>query len=246
MTTTGIPEVFEGTFGCGHEGSVSLTSVPASKRFSRIRYLREKGMCRECFGKARAKERAAEGQRDAVWAREHGFPALTGTEKQVIFGERVRKELLMGAYEVLVQSGQVTEEDFGASVQRPAELVTSAHWWIEAQDVDPARIGVMLTSAPEVQAVAWEEAVGATAIVGTAGQVPFARRVRHQMVEAARAHFVGGGMDARAFSSDIESLAAKVNAARWWLDVREAPPTALPALLADAGHDAYVDNAESS
>lgn len=241
-TTASIPDTFRGTFGCGHEGEVSLEKVPPAKRFARIRFLKTKGQCRACFAKSREKDRRAEDAKVGQWAREQGLPTLHGSEKQVRFGNAVRQRLVVEAYEQLVQDGGMSEEDWLVRVQSPVEVVTSAHWWVEVKDTAPDQLPVVLKSAEEIRAAAWEEATGAAPIRGTEAQVGWAARVRYQLVEDARAHFTSRGMGSGDFREQVEEPASRINAARWWLDLVDAPGEALPALIADAGHDAYVEN----
>lgn len=240
-----IPEVFEGVLGCGHEGRVSLASVPIDKRFSRIAFLQEKGRCSACFAKANEKERAAEATASTRWAAEKGLPALRGSAKQVSFGEKVRRDLLVEAHQVLVEDGAWTEGRFATEVQEPAELVTSAHWWIEQSQVLAAMLPEVLVESEPMRARAWGEKVGAVSIAGTAGQVDWATRIRYEKVEAARRLLVPESMSAEQFAESVEGAAARINAARWWIDQAEAPAEVLPQLLEAAGHDAYIENEES-
>lgn len=242
QATSSIPEVFQGTFGCGHDGEVSLAKVPSYKRFARIRFLKQKGKCKKCFTKSREKELRAEDAKVGEWAREQGLPELHGTDKQVRYANTIRQQMLLDAYEALVQSGRISESEWGSRVQAAIELVTSAHWWVEIKDIEASQLPVVVSSATEVKAAAWEQAVAASEVQGSAGQVAWATRARYELVESARDHFQGRGMDARTFREQIEDPAAKINAAHWWLDVRDAPAEALPALLDDAGDDAYLEN----
>lgn len=239
-----IPTEFRGVFGCGHEGTASLDRVPLAKRFARIAFLEERGSCSECRRKERVKELAAEGREAGVWAQSQGLPELTGSEKQKLFGEQERRELIMDAWRELVTSGHFSEEEFESEVLGRARLVRSARFWIDSRSSDPADLVATLDTAVSVQAAAWEAAMDAARIQGTDRQVPWATDVRFELVQKARQSVVPGTLTNEEFSETIEVPAAKINAATWWLDIKDAPAEALGELIAAAGDDAFIENVE--
>ena len=63
-----IPTEFELTFGCGHVGVIDLSALPPDQRGGRLEYLKDKGLCGDCFEATREKRRELE-QRSWVAAR---------------------------------------------------------------------------------------------------------------------------------------------------------------------------------
>lgn len=240
MAGNAIPEVFSGKFGCGHEGEVSLTNVPVAKRFSRVDWLSTKGKCRECFAKDGQKRLEKENKASAAWASEQGLPGLRGSAKQVGFGEQRRQGLVQDAYAALVAEGDWDDAAFEKGVLEPAQLVTAAHWWIEAGESEDASVlPELLEKSEPMRARAWEQRVNAAPIVGTSKQEDWGRRVRFEKVEAARET-----LDAQVFAQHVEEPAARINSAHWWIDISSAPVEALVDLLESAGDDAYIENVE--
>lgn len=240
----GVPDVFEGRFGCGHSGTASLASVPVTKRFARIKFLQERGRCQACFQKSRAKERASEANAAAEWASAQGLPALRGTGPQIAYGEQVRKELLRESHRVLVEEGDWDEARFGDEVQEPAELISSAHWWLEQKDIEVIELPAAISRSEPLQALAWETQISAAPMQGGPGQIPWAKRIRAGKVREARARLVPASLSEDEFVATVEAPAARVNAARWWIDLEDAPAELLPELVSAAGPDAFVENVE--
>lgn len=225
-----IPEYFEGTFGCGHEGRVSLENVALDKRFSRIRFLREKGSCKDCLGKQRASERSRQAGMAARWARGEGLPELIGSSKQIQFAEQVRHDLITDAWYALVTEGDVSEEEFEESIIQPSRVVTMAREWIDARFTDPAELATTVAGMTEVRAVAWELEEQMAPLQGSDRQVPWARRIRYDKITKA------------GLTGPVRDQAKRVNAAQWWISNADAPAEVLGQLVAAAGHDAFIEN----
>lgn len=239
-----IPTVFSGTMGCGHEDSVSLEKVPLAKRWSYSKFLAERGRCKACAKKdtVRAHEKAASEARG--WAQAQGLPELGGTPKQQTFAEQVRRDLISDAWEVLVADGGMSEEQFEEKILQRAQLVTDPSVWLDSRESDPLELEAVLEGSAEVRARVWERATGARMLQGTQRQVAWARLIRFEKVVGARAALVPSSMSDGEFSGTIEVEAARINSARWWLDINDAPVDVLAELMRSAGNDAYVDNVE--
>lgn len=142
---------FELTFGCGHVGTIDLSALPADRRGGRIAYLRDKGVCGDCFEATREKRRDLE-QRNWVsarrkeeaaqavqWARDGQYTELTGSAKQVPFAARVRFDLMRQLYEWAAQDGH--DPEGYARAEDAARGIDSARWWLDQRPLVTDRIG---------------------------------------------------------------------------------------------------------
>lgn len=94
------------TYSCGHAGTVELFG-PERDRERKLEWYRDSAVCPECYAKQQADERAAiESQYD--------LPALTGSEKQIAWAEKIRAGFLTERPEaeksLTVQSDRVAPE----------------------------------------------------------------------------------------------------------------------------------------
>ncbi len=146
-----IATEFELTFGCGHVGTIDLSALPADRRGGRIAYLKDKGLCGDCFEHTREKRRELERRswvtarrkeedaQAAQWARGEGYAPLAGSVKQTSFALRVRFELMHLLYEWAVQ-----EEHDPAGYERAeqtAKGIDTARWWLDQRRLVTDRIG---------------------------------------------------------------------------------------------------------
>ena len=90
-------------------------------------------------------ERRAE---EAVAIRSLGAPSgmgeLDGSDKSIPWGARVRYQLLSSAHDHHVANGGMSEDEFADRFEVPARTVTSASWWIDQRDTDPADMEELL------------------------------------------------------------------------------------------------------
>ena len=83
---------YYGTFSCGHEGRVNIIGPTkdrqwkADKRFS--------GMCEECYSKWLEEEKKIKNKEALEATKEMELPELTGTEKQIVWANTIRVELI--------------------------------------------------------------------------------------------------------------------------------------------------------
>lgn len=136
-----IATEFELTFGCGHVGTIDLSTLPADRRGGRVAYLQDKGLCGDCFEATREKRRELERrswvtsrrkEEDAEatqWARREQYAPLAGSAKQIAFAARVRYDLMRQLYEWAVQEGHAPAAY--ARVEATAKGIDTARWWLD-------------------------------------------------------------------------------------------------------------------
>lgn len=74
------------TYSCGHSGTVELFG-PERDRERKLEWYQEHAVCPECYARQQTEERAAiESQYD--------LPALTGSDKQIAWAEKIRAGFL--------------------------------------------------------------------------------------------------------------------------------------------------------
>ena len=139
---------------CGHCAEHDLSAKRASERAGYARWLGTKD-CTECWRASRdtqaardsdewlAERRAHELSVTETWEARAGMPALCGSDKAVEWGRRVRYQLLATAYEVL----GLSDEQFASRIETPARHVTSASWWIDQRDAEPADVEELVSDA---------------------------------------------------------------------------------------------------
>lgn len=131
------------THVCGHAQARDLSTDPATKRAAKAKWWATQ-TCTACL-KAQPRRRMpvsreVQAERDrrkqeALADQEaSNLPPLHGSEKQLDWALRVRFELIQTAYEDLVQSEALTEDEFDAQVLVPARRVSTARWWLDVKD----------------------------------------------------------------------------------------------------------------
>jgi len=85
--------------------------------------------------------------------------------------------------------------------------------------------------AERTQVAAWEHRINMPPLSGSPKQLDWGARVRHDLLIAAREQW--GGSDEE-FSERLLEPAKTIINAGWWIDNRDADPSDLPDLLADA------------
>lgn len=148
-----VPARLPVTYTCGHTETKDLSNRPAGERARLAKWYGAKFVCSECFVPGAVDEtraelearRATEHQELVAEAARDGLPVdLVGTAKQVGWAIRVRQELIRGAYEALVQTDLLTEEDFKGQVLIAARPLDRARWWIDNRDMSPADLPELL------------------------------------------------------------------------------------------------------
>lgn len=118
---------------CGHRVRHVLTV--AEEKQGKVEWL-ESVVCPECFRAEKEKEKAAARQKADAEAQkltsEAGFPALTGSEKQVKWANTIRAELwkLLGDADEPDPADQETLEAL-EKIRKRFFAETSAKWWID-------------------------------------------------------------------------------------------------------------------
>ena len=69
---------------------------------------------------------------------------LDGSDKAAPWGSRVRHQLLTASHAHFVTRGGMSEEELADRLEVPARTVTSASWWIDQRDTDPADMEELL------------------------------------------------------------------------------------------------------
>jgi hypothetical protein len=128
-----------------------------SERASYARWLATKE-CSDCWranrdkaaGKDReawlAQRRTGETNQIETWERRADMAVLDGSEKAVEWGRRVRFQLISSAYQHAQNNG-ATDDEFAIGTEVPARKVTSASWWIDQRDTDPADVSELVVDA---------------------------------------------------------------------------------------------------
>jgi hypothetical protein len=143
-----IKTVWPVNHSCGHEQDHDLSDKRPSERASFARWLEDKD-CSDCWRVAqdrawRAKRRAEEAAVIVSWEARAGMPALEGSDKAVGWGSRVRHQLVTEGHHYHVFDSDMSEFEFEDRFEAPARTVTSASWWIDQRDTDPADMEELL------------------------------------------------------------------------------------------------------
>lgn len=137
---------YDGTYSCGHEGTVSITG-PSKDRQRKADY-RFSGLCPECYKKQLEKEKEEKNVEAARKSEEMDLPELSGTEKQVAWANTLRVKQLEKLNErfekieaVLKEKGIDVVPGENIKMGEVAEALeyfihshTDAKYWIESRD----------------------------------------------------------------------------------------------------------------
>jgi len=139
---------------CGHTQDHDLSAKPAGDRAGLASWLASKD-CSTCWRAKQpgfdprskeewlAERRAAESAEVEAWETKAGMLPLSGSDKSVDWGRRVRRDVLSDAFEF----AGPTEDEFESTVLVPARTITRASWWIDQREADPADIEELVTTA---------------------------------------------------------------------------------------------------
>ncbi len=137
---------YEVTFSCGHLQEVELFGKH-KERDRKVEWYQSTGVCSACFKAQKDAELREISTKIAEASTELGLPALTGSEKQVVWAEILRQQRIKSS-----------AEDFARFYERHADLKdraepvldwlltqTSAKWWIDNRNEDTS---VLLCECP--------------------------------------------------------------------------------------------------
>ena len=142
------------THACGHDQDHDLFDKRPSARASYAKWLATK-QCSTCWRTERdqradkekeawlTKRRAEEHEAIETWERRFSMPAMDGSDKAVSWARQVRYELISAGAAQAEARGEDAEEYLGA-LEGALGTVTSASWWIDQRDTDPADVEELL------------------------------------------------------------------------------------------------------
>ena len=140
---------------CGHREEHDLSGRRPSERAGYARWLSSKD-CSICWRGTRGNDNGVDNEtwlterhaEEAVairaWERRAAMGELDGSDKSIPWGARVRYQLLSSAHDHHVANGGMSEHEFADRFEVPARTVTSASWWIDQRDTDPADMEELL------------------------------------------------------------------------------------------------------
>jgi hypothetical protein len=117
---------------CGHEEDHDLSEKRPSERAGYARWLTTK----DCSGCWHATKDAESGTNNETWL----------AERRAEEADAIRTwELLSSAHDFHVANDTMSDEEYAARFEAPARTVTSASWWIDQRDTEPADLEELLT-----------------------------------------------------------------------------------------------------
>ena len=135
--------VFPVEHSCGHAQDRDLVDTAASLRADKATWW-ETQICTDCLRAKPRPPRKVSKETRAMWnelseaAREDqermNLPPLQGSVKQIPWGTDERFKLLRNLYEELVQSEQLSEDEYDEQVTVLAHRIDWATWWIDHKD----------------------------------------------------------------------------------------------------------------
>jgi hypothetical protein len=151
----GIKTVWPIEHICGHREDHDLSAKRPSERAGYARWLATKD-CSGCWRATRdaqhatdnetwlAERRTEEATAIRTWETRAGMYDLDGSERSAPWGAHVRYQLLSAAHEHHVTDGAMSDDEYESRFEVPARTVTSASWWIDQRDTDPADLEELL------------------------------------------------------------------------------------------------------
>lgn len=163
-----VKTVWPITFSCGHSEDRDLSPKRADQRAGYAKWLADK-KCTPCWRGSQAssgerlsdsefiaEKRAEEAQAAQEWESEARMPDLEGAEKALDWGRRSRHNLLSGAYDTLVMSGDVGDKTWTETIEERARRITSASWWIDNREADAEDVAELVQAATTTDAATSE------------------------------------------------------------------------------------------
>lgn len=128
-------------FHCGHTAEMYIEGSTKDKE-RRIAYLEKYGVCPACYKKEQEEKREKAAKSAHEWAMQCNLPELTGTEKQIKWGETLRQEILIGIIaecKLMLKSSKNKEEYLELANKFKTMLKwmrdqEEAKFWIESRD----------------------------------------------------------------------------------------------------------------
>jgi hypothetical protein len=117
------------TYSCGHEGTIEVFGK-AGERERKIKYFEEYGLCPDCY-------KAEKQGEEKSFAEKYGLPELQGSEKQISWANKIRKEKIEAfeAEKPAIRKG--AGDDFADFLNEFADRYyknKSASWWIDHRE----------------------------------------------------------------------------------------------------------------
>ena len=140
---------------CGHLEEYDLSARCPSERAGYARWLSGKDRS-TCWRRTRgndqaidndswlAERRAAEAIEVRTWEQRAPMCELDGSDKAIPWGAQVRYRLLTAAHAYHVIGSGMSNDDFADRFEVPVRTVTSASWWIDQRETDPADMEELL------------------------------------------------------------------------------------------------------
>jgi hypothetical protein len=163
-----VKTVWPITFSCGHAEEKDLSSKRADERAGYAGWLSQK-KCTACWREDQdltgdglstqewiAKRRAEEAETISEWEAVAHMPTLAGAAKAIDWARRSRHAVLTVAYDALVVTGGLAEDDWAAMIEEPARRIDRASWWIDNRAAEPAEIAELVEAARHGDAVSTE------------------------------------------------------------------------------------------
>jgi hypothetical protein len=159
-----VKTTWEVDHACRHLEAHDLSVRRVSERAGYARWLATKD-CSDCWRTERdrlatrqreewlAVRGAKEGAEAGAWEALADMPVLDGSERTVDWAKRVRRSLLVAAYDTLGSD----EAQFAARIKAPARLIRRASLWIDQRDSGPADLEELLAVAARDQRTAATE-----------------------------------------------------------------------------------------
>lgn len=154
-----VKTVWPITFSCGHSEDRDLAAKRADQRAGYAKWLADKD-CTACWRPSQAntgqrlsesefiaKKRAEEAEAVQQWEVKVQMPELDGSEKALDWGRRSRHNLLSGAYDTLVMSGDLGDDTWTETIEEPGRLITSASWWIDNREAEAEDVAELVQAA---------------------------------------------------------------------------------------------------
>ena len=125
------------TFACGHTCKIDLFGKKETRDW--IAKQKENELCPECYAEERKKEKLKMQQKNL----EDGMPMLSGSEKQVLWAEEIRRDFLKKFDRVLEELHEGFDKDpqlaqalmdIVVDLQEEYFGCSSASWWIEHRE----------------------------------------------------------------------------------------------------------------
>ena len=140
---------------CGHVEEHDLCGRRPSERAGYARWLSRRD-CSICWRGTRGNDNGVDNEtwlaerrtEEAVviraWERRTAMGELDGSNKSIHGEPEFDYQLLSSAHDHHVANGGMSEDEFADRFEVPARAVTSASWWIDQRDTDPADMEELL------------------------------------------------------------------------------------------------------